>query len=49
MMLLRPSATRQSELHKCLVHSVMRDAVVLKMSKHSAEVWSVTSHKTMHL
>ena len=41
MMLLRPSTTGLSELHKCIVHSVMKDTVVLKMSKRTAEVWLV--------
>ena len=40
MMVLKPSGG-QSELHRCMVHQVMRDSVAVKMSKRTAEAWLV--------
>ena len=49
ILLLNP-VHRQPELHKCVVHNVMKESVVLKMSKKTEEAWlalySVRKHYT---
>ena len=39
ILLLNP--VHRHELHKCIVHNVMKESVVLKMSKKTEEAWLV--------